>query len=208
MSKSAGFTLMELMMALAIVVLLSAAIVSAFAVGLKAWDKVQQQADYHQTAAAILETIGADLRGAWLGNTQEGFFKLAAGGGNASLSFTTLAPVKETGGLTQFVEIAYRREGDRLLRAQQSLSASPEESPEEDVIAEGVEAFSLRAGKADTWQEQWQALSRTEITDYDAAMTSPPTLPDQVEITVAISDPATGKPAQLKTVVPLAMGHP
>jgi general secretion pathway protein J len=211
MKQASGFTLLELLVALVVVAILAAAVVSAFATGLKAWDRVQQQADYHQTATAILDTIGADLQRAWLGVGGKGFFKLeqANAGGNSSLAFTTLAPVKDGGGLSQFVVVSYRLEGDQLLRSQQSLLALAEATPaEEIVVAEAVGEFKLRAAGDDDWQEQWVVPSQTATVEEATTTESSKILPKQVEINIFLTDTALGKSARLRTVAPIDMGHP
>jgi general secretion pathway protein J len=210
MKQASGFTLLELLVALVVVAILAAAVVSAFATGMKAWDKVQQQADYHQTAAAILDTIGADLQRAWLGEGK-GFFELERSGNadDSSLSFTTLAPVKEGGGLSQFVVVSYRLEGDQLLRSQQSLLELAEATPaEEIVVAEAVGEFKLRAAGDDDWQERWVVPSQTATVEAATTTESSKILPKQVEINIFLTDTALGKSARLRTVAPIVMGHP
>jgi type II secretory pathway pseudopilin PulG len=209
MKHSTGFVLLELMMALIVVMILAAAIVSAFAVGLRAWDNTQRQADYHQENSALLETIGGDLRGAWLGDNHQGFFKLETSGGNSTLSFTTFAPVKESGGLDQLVAVTYRLEGGELLRSQKLLEADETTEPEEEVVGEKVESFTLRAGEPDNLQEQWvvpaQTGAETESGSTGDTLTD---LPHEVEVRVQLSDTALGKPAQLRAVTALEMAHP
>jgi Tfp pilus assembly protein PilE len=212
MKSPSGFVLMELMVTLVVVMILATAIVGAFSVGLKAWDNAQRQADYHQENGALLETVTADLRGAWAGDNHQGFFKLETGDGNSSLSFTTLSPVKDGGGLSQFVTVTYRLEAGKLLRSQKLFTAAETEEPAEEVIGENVEEFKLRAGEPDNWQEQWVVPAQTpEATPAPVSSggdTTSAVLPNQVEITLLLSDTAPGKPAQLKAVTSLEMAHP
>ena len=84
----AGFTLLELTIAMVFVALLAGGIVITVSTALKVWSKVLQANEINQEARAIVELLSRDLRGAYLGRNQDtGVF---AGG----------APIEDFGGLT------------------------------------------------------------------------------------------------------------
>lgn len=65
MNKSAyrpGFTLIELMAALSIIVLVTASVYGAFSSGLSAWDRTFKESEALQTARATLKIISRDIK--------------------------------------------------------------------------------------------------------------------------------------------------
>jgi len=212
-----GFTLLELTVAMTLSAILAAAVVSAFSTGLQIWERVQQDSDAAQEAAALLERVSADLRGAWLGpGAKAGLFTLeqeTAKREEASpaLSFTTLLPGREAAEVASFTQISYRLDPDRgiLWRGEApapSDKAAESEEPvelEEEEVAENVRQFAVRCWDGEQWQDQWPAPQQAK----EKAEEEAPTLPQIVEITLELISSA-GNPRLIRAAVPIEMAHP
>ena len=104
-SKGAGFTLMELLITLALVVLVAATIISVLAGGFRVWERAQEQEAVDQEVWLVLEGMRKDLHNA------QRFGAIPFEGSYDTLSFPTLVErylmkdgtmVKELGRLGYF----------------------------------------------------------------------------------------------------------
>ena len=87
-----GFTLIELMVAMAFVALLASGIVLSITTALHIWRKTQETNGLHQEARAVLGVITRDVRGAYLGlGRSSGFFYGTPA--DTSMAGTTAPPV-------------------------------------------------------------------------------------------------------------------
>lgn len=89
-AKSAGFTLLELTIAMSFVAALVGGIALTVSTALKVWDRSQEIAEINQEARSVFEVLSRDLRGAYLGLTNNGGYFLGGVGSqhlNTSQSF-------------------------------------------------------------------------------------------------------------------------
>ncbi len=75
-SRRRGFTLLEMMVAMTFVSLLASGIVLSISTALRVWRLTTKQNEVNQEARAILELLGRDLRGAYVGWQMNGGFFL------------------------------------------------------------------------------------------------------------------------------------
>jgi len=212
-SKSGGFTLLELTVAMTVAAMVAAAVVSAFSTGLRAWERVQRETDSCLEGAAIVETMGADLRGAWMSpDGERGDFTLVPFGSAqgkrfgkkekaaGSLSFTSLLSGREEPKVSYLADVSYRFEpaSGTLWRKERPWAA--EEEGQEEALAEKVRGFSVRCWDGNRWQEEWPA-------PLEEMEQEQPYLPQSVEITVELGGEGESRP-RLRAVVPLEMAHP
>lgn len=217
MKRPTGFTLLELTVAMVVVAILAAAVVSAFATGLQAWQKAQQQADSNQAGSAILEHISGGLRSASLGfRSRSGNFSLRNDNGGPVLTFTCLATDPKQAQVADFVEVKFRFDAAKsiLWRSERSLvsgqSGSSAEPVTEEAAAEDITGFTVRGWDGETWQEEWppaQAASSEPVTGEKTAEAQP-TLPLSVEVKVTIAGGDGAAERVLQATVPIEMAHP
>ena len=180
MKRRAGFTLLELLVAILVTSILVAAIASAFSTGLRVWDYVQKKSDQNQEAAAILDAIAADMRGIWNDPQRSDKFLSCKYAGTTgadrdpdALYFTAFLPDKEDSRILRFVEITYRldKKSHTLLRSEKPITSEQEEqkaqlartaltaqavsAAEEEVVTENVSRFDLRFYDGGSWIDQW-----------------------------------------------------
>jgi general secretion pathway protein J len=218
MKGQGGFTLLELTVAMTVVAVLAAAVVSVFSTGLQVWEKVQRESDENQEAAAVLEILSSDIRGAWLGPAgKEGNFVSQQGSSSseitaAALTFTSLVSKREAGRVSEFVEISYRLDYKNgiLYRSLIPVPGADVEQPavlktelEEEEITDDVLEFTVRCWDGADWQERWPVLRGNVEENSEENLQ----LPHMVEITLQFAG-GGGNPRQVSAVVPIEMAHP
>lgn len=169
-SRPAGFTLIEILVALAIVMLV-AGVAFALYQGLRsslARESVRQ--DVHAQADHALGTVLRDLACALRpGGSNELAMVYAPDDGGSTgsqLSFRTAGLVRNSSGPDTFIienvqynverEDALERRG-RLLRVSQvAVQGGERPAPQEGVLAAGVTVFELRLYDGDEWLDDWE----------------------------------------------------
>jgi len=223
-----GFTLIELLVTMVIVALLAAAVVSTFAAGLQVWQTTQRQTDGQQTASAVLETVGRDLRTTLYlppsKKTTTGeedippfILEPDAGGDayNSILSFTTLVSSRDFDSLPSFRRVAYRLSSQEgaLMRLEEPVlteaarSALQMETPEPEVVSDTVKVFHARCWNGDSWSEIWPHEEPT-VRDATTEATKPPHFPHIIEITLELDLPESQGPQTVRAYIPMEMAHP
>jgi type II secretion system protein J len=180
--SASGFTLLEVLVAMALVSVLVGGITLTISTSLRVWERSRELAELNQEARAIMEMMTRDLRGAYLGlYRQSGYFLAQSGTDEATLEFTTenaamartaLRPEAElvlTEESTEtptsdFVAVRYRLIGGELTRM--SLLAPKEawltETPEtagaalEDILSDSVAEMQLRFYDGAEWVTGWE----------------------------------------------------
>ncbi|NIM05490.1 MAG: prepilin-type N-terminal cleavage/methylation domain-containing protein [Armatimonadetes bacterium] len=207
-----GFTLLELTMAMTVVAILAVAMVSAFTTGLQTWERVEQRSDAEQRVSAVLETLSADLRGAWLGpNDKGGWFTLEGQEDASSLSFTCLLSGRQTGQTLDFSAVSYYLDSSSgiLWRevgpapSEKAVEQSEQIEGQEDEIAEDVLQFSVRCWDGEEWQEVWPPA----ISGNGTAEQNTVSLPHIVEISMELSS-GQERTRTVRTMIPIEMAHP
>jgi prepilin-type N-terminal cleavage/methylation domain-containing protein len=217
---SAGFTLLELMIAMVMTVILAAAIASAFGTGLRVWERVQRQSDSHQENSAVNELLASDLRSAWLSTDGTmGSFELPEGSGNDSTKafrFTSLLPDKENPQVSYLSVVSYRFDSSNGSLWRTVAMVTPDTTAEtgsssantsitnqqpdeeEELVAEHVSAFSVRCWDGESWQNTWTTISSEGTTGISQLSESTQTT--QVAADLGGSEPTTSTdPAQQQT---------
>jgi general secretion pathway protein J len=184
-----GFTLLEMLVALAIIAVLAGALYASLRTGLQAQQRAEASVAPARTAMLALEMVGVSLEsappptgvlaGAFIGEdeTEEGgdvvsFF--AAGGAAAA----------ERAGIRK-IEIALRADeretGRKMLvrRVTANLLAPKTPEPAEEVLCRDVLGLNLRYFDGTDWVDSWDSTTRDN------------TLPFAVEATLRIRTAAT-----------------
>lgn len=162
-----GFTLVEVLLAVAVLTTIAALVFSSLLTTTRAVDSARSAAATEQIARGILRVMADELSVAvgratspWMGIDGE-----LAGRPADTIAFLTIAqsgtgvPGKDS----EFMRVVYAREGDRLLRlVRRNLYGVTDESIEQVALVEHVRSFNLRYYDAlgRVWLDEWDGRSR------------------------------------------------
>jgi type II secretion system protein J len=209
-TREAGFTLIEILTAVAILAVVSAIVSVSFATTLRLREAALREAEREHGARNALRLLADELmvglvhsKGRWLGRTAE------VDGRPADLlifNTGTQPPSRTAAPEGDIAMVAYTREKDRLVRySLRNLHALTPDAVDRTFIAAGVLAFNVRyfEQRAGVWLDQWAE-------DPKAAM--PPGVLIELTMTGEQSAPRTYKawvptprlaPAQKAQAAPL-----
>jgi general secretion pathway protein J len=212
-----GFTLLEVMIAVAILGMIGAVTWKAFdgAYGLKS--RIEHAEERDQTARAALQRMAREISQTFLSEhydhkrfrTRPSFFRLKDGRGEADLLFTSFAherlhlDAKES---DQAV-FQYRMERDEsgnnsiFRRVKPIIDEEPERGGEKALLAEDVLKFTVQAWdpKDREWRDEWDTNS--------ASRTGQILVPPRVKIAITLKD-ENGKEKLWSTQARIALDQP
>lgn len=173
MRRRAGFTLIEVLIAVAVMAMITGMLWYSFSQTFKAIDRVQEDADMYRQARQVTSRVPGELAGAFLPTitspTSQVKYEFVAedDGDTDRVRFVSIAHTKlyTDANESDQAEIEYFTEPDRkrpgLYRVMRRVDAVPDDRPEEGgatfVVAEGVKEFNLSWYDAnkDTWVDYW-----------------------------------------------------
>jgi general secretion pathway protein J len=158
-----GFTLVEILLAVALVAMMATLIFGSLYATTSAIDTVRTQSANEQIVRSTLRVMADELSVSapptkelpWVGiNT------LYDGQPADTIAFLTMGEFRgaESAKNTEMVRIVYTREGDRLLRfARKNLYGLTDESVEQVELATRVKGFNVRYydSKSNLWLDEW-----------------------------------------------------
>jgi prepilin-type N-terminal cleavage/methylation domain-containing protein len=168
-----GFTLLELIVSITILVIIIITVYASYRVGMRAYDKVDRESYINQNMRQAWRMISRDLRCAYMSRTNPKILFI----GNDKLIFTTyLADLEsKSGGLT---EVAYYVDNDPKTQEEGLIRELRGFSKQE--IAPLVKSFKLRYFDGKNWLEKW-GVDSSNNTNIQAN-----SLPLAVEIKIEI----------------------
>jgi prepilin-type N-terminal cleavage/methylation domain-containing protein len=171
-----GFTLMEVLIAAAILAVVMATVAAAFRTGLFGYRNIRSAINTYQAARQILEGVDTDLKNAVVWSPEDSGFSGTA----TEISFHGLANTYAGGGFRKdYALIGYTWDGTKLYRlcrtGRESLNADSQLNPREIVAA--IEDFSFRYAAIDP---ELKSLVFFEAWD------NPEQLPAAVKISVSL----------------------
>ena len=162
-----GFTLVEVLLAVALVAMMATLVFGSLYVTTSAIDAARASSDNEQIVRSTLRVMIDELSvgvgpttGPWMGiNGQQD------GQPADSVAFLTMGQFRgaESTKDTELVRIVYTREGDRLLRfVRRNLYGLTDESVEQVELANKVKGFNVRYydGKSNLWVDEWDGRGR------------------------------------------------
>ncbi len=201
---NAGFTLLEIMVAVTIVVVVLGSIYGVFTGVSRARDRVEERGGAGHQARVVFDRIGRELRSTYPLAGSVGAFTGSNGtGGNLpTLTFATVAgtPAGGAHGGIRLVryELALVPEKDgaqyelRRSEVPAFLGAAPPEQASR--LIAGVTALHWRFYADNTWQDEWPATAGR--------------LPQAVELTLTLQAGSETLPFVSAFEIPLAAGQP
>lgn len=165
-----GFTLIEIMVAVAVAAILLSTIYGVFQTVAGAKQRLDQEGESYHVARVIFDRLSRELRGAYAPPTHPN--SRFEGGtneqGETYLRFTTTASTPLSG--AGIGEVSYLLQQDQdnpagrkvLERSEQGLTSATQ-SVQGYRIASGIETLTLRFYDQSNWSEQWPAANPVKI---------------------------------------------
>jgi len=195
---SRGFTLLEMLVAIAMVAIITASLYSALYVGFRAQRSATRAVEPARSATLTLKLLEQDLEGAMspTGILAGQFLGIDANGldGADGLSFYSSANVPvngESGSDSRHVEFIVAAALDDqqpalLRRVTSNLLPSNAPLTREQVLCRNVRAFSLRYFDGTQWLESWDSAGQGDLLPLGVEV--------QIEFTLPITDSRDTEP--------------
>jgi len=165
--NKAGFTLIELFIAISIFSVVAIALYSTFFAGISVWKRSGESENIYQSVKFLLDDMAKDLKNViYYTKDAESIFGFL--GKNDEIVFITLEDTSQAGDTPQkeLVKVVYRFDGeqDELIRikAEKSSGFSAEKA-EKEVLLKGIKDFKFEycydSGDEDEpylWKEEWE----------------------------------------------------
>lgn len=193
MRHARGFTLLEMLVAIAMVAIITASLYSALYVGFRAQRSATRAVEPARAATLTLQLLEQDLEGAmsptgilagqFLGTDAQG---LDGADGLAFYSSANVPIAGESGADTRHVEFTVAAALDDaqpalLRRVTSNLLPSNAPLIREQVLCRNVKAFSLRYFDGTQWLESWDSTAQGDLLPLGVEV--------QIEFILPVTDP-------------------
>ncbi len=191
-----GFTLLEILIAIAILAVVATVVYASFGASIKMIERVDQEADLYREARFILSRLSEELAMAYRpkdGLTMETLFvgedSTVDDRPQDALRFSALAhyrylpnqPASDLSLIEYSLESDPEAEGWVLLHKKESnVYSLSGDRQEQFVIGEGIHGFNLRYFDGKTWRDRWNSQETQE-------------LPKVVEVELQFQEPEGGR---------------
>jgi general secretion pathway protein J len=178
-SESKGFTLLEILIAIAILAIIATMVYASFDASIKVIDRVDRDAETYRQARLVLTKLSEDLSMAYnsKGNippetTFVGEHHVADGRAQDTLRFISIShlrylpdePTSDLNLIEYSIETDPEGKGWALLRKEEANPYSLSESRSgQFVLGEGINSFSLKYFDGKTWVEHWDSASNKGV---------------------------------------------
>lgn len=213
--KNAGFTLIEIMIAMAILAVMAVLLFTSMSQTLNSKDDIEQKDELNHSANLALNKMSMDLQMAFLLTGPEflgsdGKVKIAFIGKEDRVDFSSLSHVRyfKDAKEADFAEVGYSLEDDKeepenkvlVRRESKWIDDKPLEGGKPEIMVEKVKEFHLEFYNAQKkeWQKAWDS------TQVDVANR----LPRAVKIQLKVQDPNMEEPYFFSTIVDLRILEP
>lgn len=168
-----GFTLLEVLVALAILAVLITVVYGAFDHTVRSADALEEEQETYRVARQGLSLLGGEVRSAYWNKEHPEDYVFE--GRADSLTLTTLSasggsfPFLEGPLLSVPTEVSYFLEtrqsetGLFLMRSESSLSSSSSSAGEVHEVGGRIKSFTLRYFDGEEWRESWDSTEEKKI---------------------------------------------
>ncbi len=188
--KEGAFTLIEIMVSCAIVVILAGALYKIFLGSSAAWQKGEARTRMYQNARLILDLMNREIRASFI---SRGDPHLVFKGNESFLTFVSASNIPNTTGEYDLRQIEYSLSQERLLRRIETCLDSFSGGATA-MVGEQVLNLSFSYWGQDQWQGFWDSTKGTS----DGADDS---LPEAVKITISTQDEEVHEPRLILSTV-------
>jgi general secretion pathway protein J len=159
-SSQNGFTLIEILIATAIMAVILTALYTTFFTAYKATSSVNESLVKLQEARAFMDTLKREIESAlYLSDKSYCVFKLEDrdyyGRQTSSLLMTTSSPLIK--GLSRINYTVEERDDSLILKKSMASAFSQTDEVKSVDLMENIESFSLEAKRNDTWVKTWDS---------------------------------------------------
>ncbi len=213
--KRNGFTLIEIMIAMAILAVMAVLFFTSMSQTINSKDDVEKKDELGHSANLALNKMSMDLQMAFLLNGPEflgsdGKMKTAFIGKEDRVDFPSFSHVRYFKDVKEsdYAEVGYYVEDDKedpskkllMRRESKGIDDKPEEGGKGEAMIEGVKEFHLEYydSKKKEWLKNWDS---TQV-DFSNR------LPRAVKIELKVQDPAMEEPYAFSTIVDLKLLEP
>lgn len=159
-TKSAGFTLVEVVIAIAIISIIMTAVYGIFTTISATQQRLEEEADIYHQARVIFTLLGRELRSCYLNNNDKrsAFFTADDGDGNNYLTFTTTSAVLSGNAPGGLVRVRYQldEQNNRLLRSATPVYV-PDSARTTQRLSSDITQVSWRFFDGSAWQDSWDS---------------------------------------------------
>lgn len=187
-----GFTLIEILVAIAIIAILLSTVYGIFTAVSNARQRLETEGETYQLARVIFMRMGRELQSVYYAktNSRTEFTGGLTGDGQPYLELSTAASSPQGGELTGIAAVRYELQTDpespsgdeqtqELMRTEVPLYEAPDPNAKPYRLARGIGQLTFRFYQKGKWQQSWNARN-------DGG------LPEMVEVTLVMG---TGKNA-------------
>ncbi|MCK5306429.1 MAG: prepilin-type N-terminal cleavage/methylation domain-containing protein [Candidatus Omnitrophica bacterium] len=203
----AGFTLIELIIAVFIAVIMITAVYASFKAGLDGWRKAKAVSDFSQNVRIALSQMSRELRGAIISREtpcynfigRDGSFK---GESADTLTFTTTSSGQRgLSEITYFINSSSDASFSELKRRYNAVLGSDVSAGEEaEVLAMFITGLDIKYYSGERWEESWAAFDSKD-SDLERRARAKG-LPRAVKVTLFAQNPLSRKgPLVFSTVI-------
>ena len=167
LNKSAGLTLVEVLVAIALLATIGAMVFGSLVTTTRIMDAAREHSAREQTVRRILRVMADEVS---LSKGTDTFLWVGKNGTQEGRPADTLAFLTMSDGLgmstakeTAMIRVVYTREGDRLVRfTRRNLYSLTDESLDQVELANQVQAFNIRYFDAQglVWTDEWLATGK------------------------------------------------
>lgn len=193
---NAGFTLLEVLVAVAITSIVIAALYSTFSLSRRAVDAVDDSLIRIQESRAVLDTMKREIESALWKEKSYTVFKLDDrdfyGKQASQLLFTSFSPLLP--GLAKITYTVEEKEGKLVLKKKVSSAIGARGETKSIELMEDMESFTIEAGYGDKWVKTWDSGAAGSIPDEIRISMKVSTKKEEPPLTITeIARPRTGK---------------
>jgi type II secretion system protein J len=198
-SRSGGFTLLEIIVAVTITVMILAIVYVSYSTALNSMESIRVRINVYGTVRPVLEQMTHDISCAYFNADDE---RTAFVGMSDSLDFITLAHRRSSrddraSDLSEVGFFISEETGTPLLMRRESkyLDDEPLSGGDVSVIADNITAIAFQYYGEEGWTDSWDAVAEEKVEGEEETVETVggeeeevPHLPKAVSITVSIAD--------------------
>ncbi len=206
LTPSAGFTLIELIIAVLIATLVVSAVYGSFQAGLNSWKNAQFKIELYQNARVAMEQMSKEIRGGFLSEKSSYYKFIGKDAAYRDGDADVLDFISTSSGLNGLCEIGYFIDDDSDTSVS-NLKRRRDSTPDDEFLEGGtvgllamfVVGLDFKYFDGEEWQDSWVVDEKGEDESSEA---EDKCLPKAVEITLSIQNPEVQqKPLIFSTVV-------
>lgn len=161
MRSQHGFTLLEVLVAIALASLLLTSIYGVFSTSSMAKERVEKQASAYHLARVLTSRFDRELTGLVLNNPVDGAI-LAGGTNSRGESYLEMLTTSSGGPFPGMRQVSYRLGADQESQAtlwRTERAVNTQASGAEERLSQGIDKLTFRFFDGNAWRDDWDSLT-------------------------------------------------